>query len=71
MQAECRVCGSTQSIKLHDLYPFGSEGVLLCQQCEIAICNMIRDMASACNRRHLIEHRKHAKAGRDDDAVHG
>ena len=46
----CIVCHDREGeTKHYSLYVFGSEGVELCQSCQIAVCEFIRRMTTACN----------------------
>lgn len=46
----CNICSSPEETKHYSLYVTGSEGVNLCNACQIAVCEFIRRMSSACNR---------------------
>lgn len=48
----CIICYNKDETKHFSLYVFGSEGVNLCHSCQIAVCEFIRRMASACSTAH-------------------
>jgi len=40
----CTICDSEKETRHYSLYVNGSEGVNLCQVCQISVCKYIRDM---------------------------
>ncbi len=46
----CIVCHDETETKHFSLYVNGSEGIELCHSCQIAVCEFIRRMQSACNK---------------------
>lgn len=55
---DCRICRkSVDRVKNLDLYAFGSEGVNVCQQCELSLVEFIRALGHACLRAHLQGYR--------------
>jgi hypothetical protein len=46
----CRICGGEGKTRHFSFYAFGSEGVEMCEACQIATSNFIRSMAEACSR---------------------
>lgn len=46
----CRICGCEGKTRHFDFYAFGSEGVEMCEACQIATSNFIKSMAEACGR---------------------
>lgn len=50
---ECRICGRNGETRHLPIYVTGSEGVDVCQACEIDIVNFIRSMMSTSARTKL------------------
>jgi hypothetical protein len=46
----CDICGYKGETKHYSFYVFGSEGVNLCESCQIAASNYLRNIRDACNR---------------------
>jgi hypothetical protein len=46
----CDICGCKGETKHYSFYVFGSEGVNLCESCQITTSKYLRGMMEACNR---------------------
>jgi hypothetical protein len=52
--ANCRICDTEEELTdLSGLYPFGSEGIRVCDACKMAVTEFIRTLSSACGRMKL------------------
>lgn len=42
LESKCAMCAQTKKTRAIDLYPFGSEGLLVCHECEMEINVFVR-----------------------------
>ena len=44
---KCDICDNTKEVKYFSFYVFGSEGINLCLDCQIMICELLRKVRNA------------------------
>jgi hypothetical protein len=59
-----RICGSNGETRHFSFYAFGSEGVEMCESCQIATSHFIKSLAEACTRTKFNVLRKMKKEGK-------
>ena len=53
IEGHCHVCSEIKAITHHEIYHIGSEGLDICQECELKVIDFIRSM-----QRERVRHRK-------------
>jgi hypothetical protein len=63
----CRICRQQGETRILPIYAFGSEGLHACLDCQCAISDFVRAMATAATRSHLLGYKaaKHVAETRE------
>lgn len=61
----CVICDSDQGVKHYSLYVNGSEGIVLCESCQMGVVEYIRQMQRVASRakKQMILRSKNLKRG--------
>ena len=73
MKSECRLCSTetdTKNLTALDLYAFGSESELVCNECRRILAEVARTMRSMCTHSFMRGYKK-AKANCERNSDHG